>query len=218
MAKPLIATKSPSTFEWYAARVSLISGVIFVLLLGSLHVLEPEFDPTWRFISEYLLGRFGWMMTLAFVSLAFSLGSAGVAVISQIRTAGGYIGFAVLALAVIGLLIAASFKTDPIFTKVDELTKSGKMHVLGASLDYSPLSFLLLSFSLARTQVWNPIRWRLFITAIVTVIFTMWFIAMLPKDNVFGPGVLAGLIGRFLVLSYLGWVVVVSTHTLKLSR
>lgn len=44
------------------ARLSIASGVLFILLLGSLHLLEPEFDPTWRFISEYALGRFGWLI------------------------------------------------------------------------------------------------------------------------------------------------------------
>jgi hypothetical protein len=73
MAKPLIATKPVSAVAANAARLSIASGVLFVLLLGSLHLLEPEFDPTWRFISEYALGNFGWMMRLAFLALATSL-------------------------------------------------------------------------------------------------------------------------------------------------
>lgn len=218
MANPLIVTKPVSRFESNAARISLTAGALFILLLGSLHLLEPEFDPTWRFISEYMLGNFGWMMTLAFLSLAASLAGSGVTVLSQVRTVIGYIGLAILAIAVIGLLIAAMFKTDPIFTKMEDLTDSGKMHVLGASLDYSPLAFLLLSFSLARNQAWKPIRWWLFITAIVTIALTIGFMFTLPQDGVFGPGVLAGLVGRLLVLSYLGWVGVVAFHAIRLHR
>ena len=41
-----------------------------VLLLGSLHLLEPEFNPSWRFLSQYELGEFGWLMRLAFLALA----------------------------------------------------------------------------------------------------------------------------------------------------
>ena len=55
------------------ARVSIVSGVLFVLLLGSLHLLEPEFNSSWRFLSEYELGKFGWLMRLAFLALATSL-------------------------------------------------------------------------------------------------------------------------------------------------
>jgi hypothetical protein len=158
------------------------------------------------------------MMTLAFAAMAAVLASVGVSILSQARTVSGHVGFAVLALAVIGYLIAAFNKTDPIFTPMDELTISGKMHVLGASLDYSPLAFLFLSFSLARNEAWNPIRGRLFITAAVTIILTIAFIALLPQDNVFGPGVWAGLMGRFLLVSYLGWIAVVSSHILKLYK
>ncbi len=216
MATPLISTKPVSAFELSAARASIAFGVLFILLLGSLHLLEPEFDPTWRFISEYTLGSFGWLMTLAFLALAASLASAGALVFSQIRSAVGYIGLGVLALAVVGLLIAATFKTDPISTNPEDLTLSGKMHVLGASLDYSPVAFLLLSFSLARNQAWQPTRKWLFFTAGISLIITVAFILMLPQDGMFGPGVLAGLFGRFLVVSYLGWVATTALYALKL--
>jgi hypothetical protein len=201
-----------------AAHVAIAFGALFILLLGSLHVLESEFDPTWRFVSEYMLGRFGWIMTLAFVSLAVSLASIGVAIFTRVRNTVGYIGILILGLAVIGLLIAASFKTDPITTKTEDLTPSGQMHVLGASLDYSPLAFLLLSFSLIRTAAWSPIKKRLFITAIISIALTIAFIFAIPADTVFGPGVYAGLIGRLLLLSYLGWVATVAFHVHKLSK
>jgi hypothetical protein len=165
-----------------------------------------------------MLGDFGWLMTVAFLAMAVTLASAGVTIFSQVRTATGYIGFAILALAVIGYLIAATNRTDPIFTPIDALSPSGKMHVLGASLDYSPLAFLLLSFSLTRNQAWNPIRRKLFVTAFLTIILTIAFIFTLPQGGVFGPGVLAGLMGRFLVVSYLGWIGVVSLHALKLYK
>jgi len=56
MSESTKPSKSVSKFEWNAARISIASGALFVVSLGSLHVLEPEFDPTWRFISEYALG------------------------------------------------------------------------------------------------------------------------------------------------------------------
>lgn len=80
-----INTNPVSALEIIAARTSLTTGTLFVLSLGSLHLLQPEMDPTWRLISEYALGRFGWLMTLAFLALAVCLASAGAAVFSQIR-------------------------------------------------------------------------------------------------------------------------------------
>ena len=216
MAKPLMMTKPISGFEISAARISITAGLLFALLLGSLHLLEPEFDPTWRVISEYALGRFGWLMRLAFAALAVSLASVGLTVLSQLRTVVGYVGIGVLALGVLGLFIAAIFKTDPITTSPEAMTFSGKMHVLGASLDYSPVAFLLLSFSLARNQAWMPIRNWLFITAGITLVVTVIFVLTLPQDGVIRPGVLSGLVGRFLLLSYLGWILTVAFHALKL--
>lgn len=207
-----------TAFEVASARVSLAAGAVFVLLLGGLHLLEPEFDPTWRFISEYALGRFGWLMPLAFLALAVSLAGAGAVALSQLRTVVGYLGLVVLAVGIVGLVIAAIFKTDPISTNPDAMTDSGKMHVLGASLDYSPVAFLLLSFGLARNLAWQSIRILLFVTAGVSLLLTVLFILTIPPDAVFGPGVLTGLVGRLLVLSYLGWVASVAFHALKLGN
>lgn len=218
MAKPLIASKPVSTAAANAARLSIVSGIFFVLLLGSLHLLEPEFNPTWRFVSEYALGNFGWMMHLAFLALAVSLGSAGVAIFSQIRTAVGYIGVGILGIAAIGILIAGITTTDPATTSREAATFSGKMHVFGASLDYTPVAVLLLSFSLARNQAWRPIRKWLFITVGITLVALTAFMLTLPYDGKVGPGVLAGLFGRFLLVSYLGWLITVGIHTIKLRR
>jgi len=218
MAQPLMITKPVSTVQTLAARLSITSGVLFVLLLLSLHVLEPEFDPTWRFISEYALGTFGWMMHLAFFLLATSLLSAGVALFSYVRSVVGYIGLVILGIGAIGIVIAAISTTDPIATPAESMTFSGNMHVFGASLDYTPVAALLLSFVLARNPAWRPIRPWLFLTTGITLVAMIAFMLMLPHDGKFGPGVLAGLFGRFLVVSYLGWLLTVGFHTLKLRR
>jgi hypothetical protein len=48
--------------------------VAFLTILSALHGLEPEFNPP-HLISENQLGRFGWLMSLAF----FCLGTASLA-------------------------------------------------------------------------------------------------------------------------------------------
>jgi hypothetical protein len=218
LVKPLLISKPISTFAVNAARLSIVSGVLFVLILGSLHLLEPEFNPTWRFISEYALGNFGWMMHLAFGMLAACLVSAGVAIYSQIRTVVGFIGIVILGISAIGVFIAAIFVTDSISTSPDAATFSGKMHGLGATLDYSPVAFLLLSLALDRNQAWRPIRKLLFITTGITWIAMVVFMLQIPYDGEFGPGVLAGLFGRILILSYLGWLLTVGLHVLRLRK
>ena len=218
MTKPLITTNPVTGVAAYAARLSIASAVLFALLVGTLHQLEPEFNRPWHFISEYELGGFGWMMRLAFLALATSLASAAGAIFSQVRTVAGYIGLVGLGIAAIGILIAAIFTTDPATTSREAATFSGRMHVLGASLDYTPVAALLLSFSLARNEAWRPIRWWLFITAGVTLVALTAFMFTLPYDGKIVPGVLAGLFGRLLLASYLGWLITVGLHAINLFK
>lgn len=218
MTKPLITTKPVFAVAANAAMLSMAAGILFVLLLLSLHLLEPEFDPTWRFVSEYALGKFGWMMHLAFLALAISLVSSGVAIFLQIRTWPGYIGLTILGISAIGILIAAVFRTDPVTTSREAATFSGTVHVFGASLDYTPVAALLLSFSLTRNQTWWPIRKGLFIATGITWVAMVAFMVVLPYDGKVGPGVLAGLFGRFLLVSYLGWLLLVGIHAISLYR
>ncbi len=42
-----------------AAVYALNAVVLAVGLVALLHRLEPEFDPSWRMLSEYSLGRYG---------------------------------------------------------------------------------------------------------------------------------------------------------------
>ena len=117
-----------------------------------------------------------------------------------------------------GILIAAIFATDPATTSREAATFSGRMHVLGASLDYTPVAALLLSFSLARNKAWRPIRQRLFITVGVTLVAVTAFMFALPYDGKIGPGVLAGLFGRLLLVSYLGWLITVGLRAINLFK
>jgi hypothetical protein len=44
----------------------------YVIVITALHILEPSFDPRFRFMSEYALGRYGWLMTTTFFVLALA--------------------------------------------------------------------------------------------------------------------------------------------------
>ena len=198
------------TMAGRAARVSVAAGVSFVALFGLLHVIESEFDPTWRLLSEYQLGRYGWIMHLAFGCLALALAAAVIALKPHINSKPGYLGLGILALSSIGILLAAVFATDPVNTANTAMTAHGKMHVLGASLDWTPVAALILSLSLGRQRAWRAARRMLLATTAVTVVLMVTLMAMLPADGHFTPNVHAGLVGRLLLVSYLGWLSVVA--------
>ena len=211
MPRTLINTPAVTPAERAAATVSAAAALFFGALLVGLHLVQPELDPTWRFVSEYALGRAGWMMTTAFVALAVSQLAAVAALTRQVRTWPGRIGLALLVLAAVGLLLAAVFATDPITTPVEAQTSSGQLHNLGASLDWSPVGMLLLAVSLGRTTTWHSWRSRLLIAAVVPCLLTLAFAATAAvAGGHVGPGSYAGLVGRLMLLSYLGWFLVVA--------
>jgi hypothetical protein len=61
--------------------LALAGAGIFAVSVVVLHFVEKEFEPSSRFISEYVLGDWGWLMNLAF----FALGGAIVAVAHGLR-------------------------------------------------------------------------------------------------------------------------------------
>ena len=211
MPKTLFTTAPATAIERGAAAVSVTASVTFALVLCALHVVQPELDPTWRFISEYALGRAGWMMNVAFVALAVAMLGAVVALARPVRTWPGRIGLALLVIAAIGLLLAASFPTDPITVPVEAQTTSGQLHNLGASLDWSPVGMLLIAWSLGRTEAGHSRRRTLLLAAAIPCVLTLVFTAAAAAaGGHFGPGTYAGLVGRLTLLSYLGWFVTVA--------
>ncbi|QTH46565.1 DUF998 domain-containing protein [Cohnella sp. LGH] len=198
------------------ALTSIFSGALFVLLLCSLHLLQPEFDPTWRFISEYALGDFGWMMHLAFGLLALAQISVAITIFPYIRTVTGYIGLVILGISAIGVIIAGIFVTDPISVSPDDATFSGSMHSTGAMLDYTPVAALLISLSLCRLDVWRPMKKVLLTSAIIAIVAMFLFVLQIPQDGQFGPEVLAGMFGRFLILADIAWLIIIGIHAFRI--
>jgi len=208
----------PRFLATFAAYGALLTGIIFFILLLLLHGIEPEFDPSWRFISEYMLGQYGWMMHLSFFSLAASQFLCLLSIIRKLRVWYGYIGIVISVISGVGITIAAVFTTDPITVGYQSQSLSGSMHVFGASLDYTPVATVLLSLSLLRDVAWKKIQVRLIAAAVFSILCMVAFILLLPQNGIFGPGVLAGLVGRILVLSYVIWTSIVALHVISTSR
>src|SRR5262245_56971265 len=76
ITKPRPEAMSTRTTSGIAIGLS----VAFLCILSLLHVWEPEYNPP-HLISEYQLGRFGWLMSLAF----FCLGAASIALFASAR-------------------------------------------------------------------------------------------------------------------------------------
>jgi hypothetical protein len=74
-----------------AARVSLACAVAFTVILTLLHVFDVEHN-IGHLISEYERGRYGWLMSLAFVALGISSVALFLAIRRDLSTRSGYLG------------------------------------------------------------------------------------------------------------------------------
>jgi hypothetical protein len=206
-----------------AAFVSFSAAALFVLLLVALHFIKPEIDPSWRFISEYAIGDYGWIMALAFLSLAVSTVALFVTIRSQIQTTSGKVGLALLLLSAAGLTLAGIFTTDPITTSHDAVTMRGNLHSLGGTLGIAvPFAAALISWQLARNPTWSTarqaLRWTGTLAVMGFLISFMSVMVMLPSNGQFGPDVLIGWPNRFEIVAYSVWLMTVAWHALKLSK
>jgi hypothetical protein len=112
-----------------AAVYVLCAAALAVGLVVLLHVLEPEFDQSWRILSEYSLGRYGVLMRVAFIAG----GSAVIAV--AVALSGSVWSWSLgLVLVAIGPLGAAFIDTDPITTPRAEMSRTSDVHAALGSL------------------------------------------------------------------------------------
>jgi Protein of unknown function (DUF998) len=222
MATDTATAKPVRVIPRTAARLSFAGAATFVLLLAALHFIKPELDPSWHFISEYAIGAYGWIMVLAFLSLALGYVSLFVALRSQLQTIVGRIGLVLLLVSALGLSIAAIFTTDPITVSKDEVTTEGTLHNLGGTLGIAmPFAAVLIGWKLARNPAWSsarrPLLWA---TVLALVAFLVSFVSLgvmvSQSGGKFGPDVLVGWPNRFEVVAYSVWLMVVAWQALKL--
>jgi hypothetical protein len=189
-----------------------VSGATFIVLLAALHFIKSDLDPSWRAISEYALGDYGWVMIIAFLAWGLSALSAFVALRSQIHTLAGRVGLGFLLIGAAGPILAGLFPTDPITTPADAMTTTGTIHALGAVLgDAIPVAATLLTLSLVRkSPAWSSVRkpliWATALAWVGFVVLTVSMLLLLPQHGgQLGPEVLVGWQNRFMVLAYAAW-------------
>ncbi len=209
-----------------AARLSIAAVCVYQLLLIALIFLRPDLDPSWHTISEWALGRHGWVMVLAFLISAVSYGSLFVAIRSEVRGIGGKIGLGILLICTIGTLGVGVFVTDPMpLTAQKPLSTVGLLHVIcgTSALVLLPFAALLINLSLAlKNQAWRPARRVLLWTAGIPLLGFVgtqvhFALFVLPLGAAaYGPGVHIGWPPRLLLLGYMVWLITLAWQAIRL--
>jgi hypothetical protein len=194
-----------------AAVVALVAGGICAGLILILHFVEPEYDPSWRMISEYSLGRHGWLMRLAFIAMAISPAAICVALWP-------FGGVSTLGLAIVGggALGAAFVDADPITTPPAQATAVGKAHsLLGA--------VCIVGFPVAALAAgWGvtvEFGWALAAASVAAWAGLVWFLAVAASARGLpgSPQVRVGWPDRVCLIGYLAWVVLAAAIVLSRS-
>ncbi len=106
----------------------------FVLAVTALHFLRPDYNPATRFISEFAVGPYGYVMTIAFFALglgilALALGIRRGVTPSRANSAGSL----TLGIWAIGALLAGIFPTDLGGTPI---TTTGAIHITASLIAF----------------------------------------------------------------------------------
>lgn len=201
-----------------AIHIILISATLFILLLALLIIIQPEIDPSWRFVSEHAVGRHGWLMSIAFLAIAASSFTTALALWSQVKI-GGKIGVGFLLIGALGLTLAGIFPTDPVTTPLDAQSTSSQLHSLGAVLgDGVLIGATLITLGLFRNPSWRAARLSMIAALALAWLILVWLMMSMPADGNFGPGVAVGWPSRLYLVSYSLWFIVTAWQALRLRR
>lgn len=213
MENTVASTTTGSAPSLTAARLSFASSISTLGLLTALHILSPELDPSWRMVSEYALGEYGWVLSLMFLTWGLSCVSLFFGIKSQIHTLGGKIGLGFLLLSATGMCMAAFFDI------------SHSLHGLAfmTGIPSFLVAALLISISLLRDPRWTSRRRALLWAVIlpwlsIVLMVAMMFIGLSQSGGKIGPQVLIGWPNRLVILAYCCWLMVAARGAILVTK
>ena len=195
-------------------RLAIAAIATYQVLLIALIFLRPDLDPSWHTLSEWAIGPYGWLMSLAFFISAVAYASLFTALRSELSGFAGRAGLWIVFVCAIGAAGVSVFTTDPMPIHLP-LSLRGTLHVVfgTAQLVLLPFAALLINMGLLRSNRHprRPLIWTaglpLFGFA-AFVLYSVIFVAPLGRDA-YGPGVNIGWPPRFAFFTYAIWVVTV---------
>ena len=211
------------------AYTSIVFAFAFLTILFLLHFLKPELDPAWRMISEYEIGRFGWMMRLAFFSWGVSVLALLITIWPFLQPISGTISrwwFVLIALALFG---AGIFKTNPITE--NNPNRVNTIHTICGALVILtfPIAATLAVRSLLHNLLWSASQGQLIFGTVLAWVGVVAYFASIIISGIInpasvrktsaekdGPRVYQGWPNRFMVATYMIWIMITAVTALRL--
>jgi hypothetical membrane protein len=196
----------------FLATAAIVCFAYSAIALLTLHLLRPDYAPATNFISNYAVGRYGWIMTTWFLAMSCGLLTLAIGLycngLSSIRAR---LGLFLFVIAAIGLVVSAVYPTD---VPGAPSTRSGDIHGMSFLVNVGSIfiATVLLSASFAHHPTWRSYRrtaWML--TALMVVGFAVQFLTL-------HKGMPYGLANRFFVVVLFAWLFAVSFRLRASSR
>lgn len=189
-------------FAWLSL---LSSGCVFLTIL-LLHFIQPDLNPLSRLVSEYALGKQGWVLAVALVSFAVSALALACALATTSNAIRLRIGIVLLVIWGLCAIFAALFHTDPIPPR-GPLSLSGMIHTIAANIGFFCLTGAILAcsrhlrVSFGRSVWTRVINWLALASVISLILFLIAFVVAVT----FGLFV-HGLFERLVIAVDLAWL------------
>ena len=202
------------------AQLVITSGALSLVSLLALHFVSPEYQPSWRMISEYALGKHKWLITSFFYLWGVSSVFLSLLLWNVVTTWWGQVGVALLFLSAVGEIMGGLFDIKH------------KWHGLafGLGVPSLPIAALLIGYDLIRTESWRTYSDTIIISSyatwlsLVTMAVAMGVMfagfkkagivmdqhTALPEKVPEGVIALGGYANRILVLCYVGWLILIA--------
>ncbi|HPH21309.1 MAG TPA: DUF998 domain-containing protein [Haliscomenobacter sp.] len=195
------------------AVLSIVSGCLSLLCLLALHFVSPEFQPSWRMISEYALGKNKRLLTAFFFLWGACSILSAMLLWNIVGTMWATAGVVLLLISGIGAIMGGLFDVKH--------PRHGLAFLLGVPT--LPLATLLIGYQLLSLEAWSSYQGVLLISAHapwIALVFMAGSMALLfsgfkkagypmgpdaevPEKLPDGVIPLAGYANRLLVLCYL---------------
>ena len=193
-------------------------GGISLLSMVILHIVSPEFDPSWRMISEYALGKNKWLISIFFLFWGLATMLTAGLLLQIVESFWAKLGSVLVLISGIGAIMGGLFDVKH------------KLHGLSFMLGVPtlPIGALMVSYHLATIPGWENhkslLLWSahsLWMSVVLMAVTMMILFSGFKKHNIqMGPNVeppkslpsdvikLSGYANRLLVLSDIFWLFV----------
>ena len=189
-------------FMRYLPIIAMIGFIVFVLVLFLMHFIHPEFTFSDHFVSEYVLGEYGWLLNFAIIgnligSIAFLI-AVYRAYPPPYRSIVSLIFYGIAALAI----LTNFFPIDP---SGRSITVSGYIHNLGGFFGGLAGVVFFLIHSL-RLRSFGLLRGFYRVLPYLAILGPILFIAVMIIAAFMDP--IVGIIQRIYVAVLMSWLII----------